>query len=58
MLVADLERQRNQKSNCQHVLDHRKSEGIEKKKKLYFCFISYAKVLTVWITTNYGKLLE
>ena len=25
------------------------------KKNIYFCFIDYAKPLTVWITTNCGK---
>ena len=27
----------------------------EFQKNIYFCFIDYAKALTVWITTNYGK---
>ena len=27
-------------------------------KNIYFCFIDYAKALTVWITTNYGKFFE
>ena len=31
----------NQSSNCQHLLDHQKSETIP--KKIYFCFIDYAK---------------
>ena len=34
-------RQRNQRSNCQHLLDHRKSKRIP--EKIYFCFIDYAK---------------
>ena len=25
------------------------------QKNIYFCFIDYAKALTVWITTNCGK---
>ena len=25
------------------------------QKSIYFCFINYAKALTVWITTNCGK---
>ena len=33
-------RQSNQRSNCQHPLDHRKSEF---QKNIYFCFIDYAK---------------
>ena len=27
-------------------------------KNIYFCFIDYAKALTVWITTNCEKLLK
>jgi len=27
----------------------------EFQKNIYFCLIDYAKPLTVWITTNYGK---
>ena len=30
----------------------------EFQKNIYFCFIDYAKPLTVWITTNCGKLLK
>ena len=32
----------NQRSNCQHPLDHGKGKRVQ--KKLYFCFIDYAKV--------------
>ena len=28
------------------------------EKTSYFCFIDYAKALTVWITTNCGKVLK
>ena len=35
-------RQRNQRSNCQHPLDHRKSKRIP-EKNIVFCFIDYAK---------------
>ena len=28
----------------------------EFQKNIYFCFIDYAKALTMWITKNYGKL--
>ena len=28
------------------------------QKNMYFCFIDYAKVLTVWITINCGKLFK
>ena len=36
------------------MLDHRKSKGIP--KKIYFCFVDYAKDF-VWITTNCGIFL-
>jgi len=44
MFKLDLPRQRNQRSSCQHLLDHRKSK-FQKSfgKKIYFCFIDYAK---------------
>ena len=28
------------------------------QKNIYFCFIDYAKPLTVWITTNFGKFFK
>ena len=30
----------------------------ELHKNIYFCLIDYVKGLTLWITTNYGKLLK
>ena len=30
----------------------------EFQKNIYFCFIDYAKALTVWITAYYGKFLK
>ena len=30
----------------------------EFQKNIYFCFIDYAKPLTVWITINCGKFLK
>ena len=33
--------QRKQRSNCQHLLDHRKSKRVP--ENIYFCFIDYAK---------------
>ena len=45
---------RGQKSNCQHVLDHRKSKRVQ--ENIYFCFTDYAKALTVWITINWEIL--
>ena len=49
-------RQRNQRSNYQHPLAHQKARGFQ--KNMYFCFIDYAKPLTVWITTNCEKFLK
>ena len=40
MYKLGLGRQRNQKSNCQHPLDHRKREF---QKNIYFCFTDYVK---------------
>ena len=34
--------QKSERSNCQYPLDHRKSKRIP-EKKIYFCFIDYAK---------------
>ena len=42
MYKLDLEKtKKNQRSNCQHPLDHRKAK--ELKKKIYLCFIDYTK---------------
>ena len=41
MFKLVLKRQRNQRSNCQHPLDHEKAR--EFHKNIYFCFIDYAK---------------
>ena len=30
-------------SMIQHLLDHKKSKVIKKKKNIYFCFIDYTK---------------
>ena len=34
---------KKQRSNCQHLLDYRESKGISGKKKIYLCFIDFAK---------------
>ena len=51
-------RQRNQRSNCYHPLDHKKAREFQK-----FCFMTSAsmttlKPLTVWIETNCGKFFK
>ena len=49
----------NQRSNCQHPLDHRKSKRIqEKKKSSTSASLTMLKPLTVWITTNWKILQE
>ena len=47
-------KRRNQRSNCQHPLDHRKSKRIsESQKNIYFCFIDYTKAFGC---VNHNKL--
>ena len=46
---------RGNRSNCQHLLKHRKKERTS--ENIYFCFIDCAKAF-VLITTNYGKFLK
>ena len=41
MFKLVLEKAGNQRSNCQHPLDHQKAR--EFQKNIYFCFIDYAK---------------
>ena len=56
MFKLVLERQRNQRSNCQHPLDHGKSKRVpEKKTKTDFCFIDYAKTFDC---VNHRKLCK
>ena len=49
-----LERARNQRSNCQHLLDHGKRKRVP-EKTAPSALLPVPKVLTVWITTNCGK---
>ena len=49
-------RQRNQRSNCQHPLDHIKKQ--ENSKKASASALTMLKPLTVWITTNCGKFFK
>ena len=49
-------RHRNQRSNCQHLLVHRKKQD-NSQKNIYFCFIDHTKAF-VWITMKYGKFLK
>ena len=49
-------RQRDQRSNCQHLLDHRKNKGIS--ETYTSASLTTLKSLTVWIRTNCGKFLK
>ena len=49
-------RQRNQRSNCQHLLDPRKSKRVP--KKIYFCFIDYAKAFDCVDHNKLWKILK
>ena len=51
-----MKRQRNQRSNFQHLLDHSKSKGIQKKS--LSASSNMLMALTVWITRNCGKFLK
>ena len=42
---------RGQIANIRWIIE----KAREFQKNIYFCFIDYAKSLTVWITTNCGK---
>ena len=56
MFKLDLEKQRNQRSNCQHLLDHQKVR--EFQKNIYFCFIDYAKAFDCVDHNKLWKVLE
>ena len=47
-------RQRNQNSNCQHLLDHRRSKRVP-EKTFTSALLTIPKPLTPWIKTNCGK---
>ena len=54
---AGLERQRNKRPNCQHLLDHRKRKGTPEKTSIS-ASLTILKPSTVWITTNCGKFFK
>ena len=47
---------RNQRSNCQHPLKHRKSNGLQ--KNIYFCFIDNAKAFNCVDHNKLWKILK
>ena len=49
-------RQRNQRSKCQHLLDHQKSKRVP--KKIHFCFIEYAKAFDCVDHNKLWKILK
>ena len=51
-----LERQKNQRSNCQHLLDHQKSKRVQ--KNIYFCFIDYANAFDCVDHNKLWKILK
>ena len=50
---AGFKRQRNQRSNCQHPLDHGKSKS--SRRTSISVVLTMPKPLTVWITISCGK---
>ena len=48
--------QKNQRSNWQHLLDHHKSNRVP--KKIYFCFIDYAKAFDCVDHNKLWKILQ
>ena len=54
-------RQRNQTSNCQYLLDHRKSKRIAQnktKQNIYVCFIDYTKAFDCVDHNKLWKILK
>ena len=49
--------QKNQRTNFQHLLNHRKSKGIP-KKTIYFCFIDYTKAFDCVDHNKLWKILK
>ena len=56
MFKLNLEMQRNQRSNCQHPLNHWKAR--ELRKTSTSDLLTVPKPLSVWSTTNSGKFLK
>ena len=54
---AGFRKGRGTRSNCQHLLNHRESEGIQKTTS-NSASLTTLNPFTVWITTKYGKFLK
>ena len=57
MLKLDLEKAEESESNCQHLLDHRKSKRIP-EKNTDFCFIDYTKAFDCEDHNKLWKILK
>ena len=53
---AGFRKERNQRSNCQHLLDHQKSKRIPEKH--HFCFIDYTKAFDCMDHSKLWKILK
>ena len=51
-----IQKRQNQRSNCQHLLGHRKSKQVP--EKIYFCFISYSKAFDCVDHNQLWKILK
>ena len=56
MFKLVLEKQRNQRSNCQHLLDHQKTKRVP--GKIYFCFTDYTKAFDCVDHNKHWKILK
>ena len=56
MFKLNLERQRHQRSNFQHLLDYRKAG--EFQKNIFFCFIDYSKAFNCVNHSKLWKILQ
>ena len=56
MFKLVLEKAEDQRSNCQHLLDHRKAR--EFQKNIYFSFIDYAKAFDCVDQNKLWKILK
>ena len=56
MYKLGLEKAEDQRSNCQHSLDHTESKGIP--QNIYFCFIDYTKTFDFLAHNKLWKILK
>ena len=56
MFKLDFEKQRNQRSNCQHPLDHQKARELQKNS--YFFFVDHAKAFDCVDHNKLWKILK